>query len=84
MRTYEFLKSQGINCIMLINVAVDLDSKLVKSAVAFFPPNLNQEIWVANGKDKFLLQLPSEVKKLKQYGRQIHWSAYYTESKINV
>lgn len=84
MQTYEFLKSQGINCLMLINVAVDSDSKLVKSAVAFFPPNLKKQIWVANGKDRFLLQLPSDVENLKKYGRQIHWSAYYTESTINV
>lgn len=84
MQTYEFLKSQGINCLMLINVVVDLDSKLVKSAIAFFPPSLEREIWVANGKDRFLLQIPKENAHLKQYGRQLHWSANYTESTTNV
>lgn len=81
-KTYEFLKSQGVNCLMLINVVVDLDLKLVKSAVAFFPPKLTSEIWVANGFDKYLLKLPTEVKNLKNYGRQIHWSTNYKESKI--
>jgi hypothetical protein len=68
---------------MLINVVVDLDSRLVKSAVAFFPPGLKKEIWVSNGVEKYLLQIPQENKGLKQYGRQIHWSAYYTESTTN-
>jgi len=72
MQSYEFLKSQGINCLFLINVSVDSDQRKLNAEMVFIPPKLSSQISVTyNGKKIFLLSLPIEQQKLKTYARQV-------------
>jgi len=72
MSSYEFVKSQGINCLFLINVSVDDQRSKLKAEMAFIPPKMRSQISVTyNGKENFLLSLPLEQQKLKVYARQL-------------
>jgi hypothetical protein len=72
MPSYEFLKSQGVNCLFLVNAFVDIDHKRIKAEIAFIPPKLGVSLTVTHdGKDTFTVDVPIEQRGLKVYARQL-------------
>ena len=81
-KAYEFLKSQGMRCLMLINVRVNFKDKTIKACIAFFPARLPASIWVSHQKEKYLIEIPKELQNKPMSARKLHWKTNYLDAKL--